>query len=92
MDLTRHLIKARLWVRVNLFVQVYRNDRSDVTNLLLVLEQQRIFARDEIRGLWHKHSFEHPAGHDVSADGRREVEFLEFIEEVQEFLLEEDLL
>jgi len=92
LDLTRHLIKARLWVRADLFAQVYRNDRSDVTNLLVVLEQQSIFARDEIRSLWHKHPFEHPAEHDISVDGRRKVEFLEFFEEVQELLIKEDLL
>ncbi len=92
LDLTGHLIKARLWIRADLFIQVYRNDHSDMTNLLVVLEQQRVFARDGIRGLWHKHPFEHPDEHDISVDGRREVELLEFIEEVQELLIKEDLL
>ena len=55
LDLTRNLIKARLYLREDLFIQVYRNDRSQVTNLLIVLEGQRVFARDQIRGAWHKH-------------------------------------
>jgi hypothetical protein len=30
LDLTRNLIKARLYLREDLFIRVYRNDRSQV--------------------------------------------------------------
>jgi len=92
LDLTRNLIKARLYLREDLFIQVYRNDRSQVTNLLIVLEGQRVFARDQIRGVWHRHPFENPAKHDTGPEGQRAVTFLEFIEEARQLLVEAKLL
>jgi hypothetical protein len=92
LDLTRNLIKARLYLREDLFIQVYRNDGSQVTNLLVVLEGQRVFARDQIRGVWHRHPFENPAEHDTSSEGQRAVTFLEFIEEARQLLIEAKLL
>lgn len=92
LDLTRNLIKARQYLRQDLFIQVYRNDRSQVTNLLIVLEGQRVFARDQIRGIWHRHPFENPAEHDTSPEGQRAVTFLEFIEEARQLLIEAKLL
>ena len=92
LDLTRNLIKARLYLREDLFIQVYRNDRSQVTNLLIVLEGQRIFARDQIRGAWHRYPFENPAEHDTGPEGQRAVTFLEFVEEAHQLLIEAKLL
>ena len=92
LDLTRNLIKTRLYLREDLFIQVYRNDRSQVTNLLIVLEGQRVFARDQIRGGWHRHPFENPAEHDTGPEGQRAVTFLEFIEEARQLLVEAKLL
>jgi hypothetical protein len=92
LDLTRNLIKARLYLREDLFIQVYRNDRSQVTNLLIVLEGQRVFARDQIRGSWHRHPFENPSEHDTGPEGQRAVTFLEFIEEARQLLIEAKLL
>ena len=48
LDHTPTLIKARLLVVPNLFIQVYRNDRFDTTNLVLIYNQQRVYARDQI--------------------------------------------
>ena len=92
LDLTRSLIKARLYLRQDLFIQVYHNDRSQITNLLIVLEGQRVFARDQIRGSWHRHPFENSAEHDTGSEGQRAVTFLEFIEEARQLLVEAKLL
>jgi hypothetical protein len=92
LDLTRNLIKARLYLREDLFIQVYHNDRSRVTNLLIVLEGQRVFARDQIRGVWHRHPFENPAEHDTGPEGQRAITFLEFVEEAHQLLVEAKLL
>lgn len=91
MDLTRNLIKARLYLHEDLFIQVYHNDKSQVTNLLIVLEGQRVFARDQIRGVWHRHPFENPAEHDTGPEGQQAVTFLEFIE-ARQLLVEAQLL
>lgn len=50
------LLKARLYISPDLFVQVYRNDRFDTTNLVLIHNGQRIYARDQLDGVWHRHS------------------------------------
>ncbi len=50
------LLKARLFVSPDLFVQIYRNDRFDTTNLSLIHNRQRIYGRDYLGGVWHRHS------------------------------------
>ena len=56
LDQTPNLLKARLYISSELFVQAYRNDRYDTTNLVLVHGGQRLYARDQIDGQWHRHS------------------------------------
>lgn len=43
LELTSSLAKARLVISPDLFVQVYRNDRFDSTNLVVIHNQRRIF-------------------------------------------------
>ena len=82
LDYTQNLIKARLYFDSNLFIQVYRNDKTDVTNFLLMYGGRRIYARDEKWGVWHRHPVEDPSVHDYSPEGHKEVEFEEFLDEV----------
>lgn len=42
LDHSSSLLKARLYISVDLFIQVYRNDRFDTTNLVLMHNGQRI--------------------------------------------------
>ncbi len=82
LDHTRHIIKARLYFDSDLFIQVYRNDKTDVTNFLLMYGGRRIYARDEKWSVWHRHPVDRPDSHDFSPEGQREVGFREFIVEV----------
>lgn len=50
LDQSLNLIKARLYISPDLFIQVYRNDRFDTTNLALIHNQQRLYARDQVDG------------------------------------------
>jgi len=86
LEQSQTLLKARLYISPGLFVQVYRNDRFDTTNLVLIHNGQRIYARDQLGGVWHRHTIAAPHLHDTSAEGRRPVDLSEFLDEVETVL------
>jgi hypothetical protein len=83
---SQNLLKARLYISPGLFVQVYRNDRFDTTNFVLVHNGQRVYARDQVGEVWHRHAAANPPRHDTSAEGRRTVDLAEFLDEVEAVL------
>lgn len=91
LDQSPTMLKARLYISPDLFVQVYRNDRFDTTNLALIHNGQRIYARDQLGGVWHRHVATTPHLHDTSAKGRRPVDLSEFLDEVETVLAEKGL-
>ena len=91
LDQTTSMIKARLYVTPDLFVQVYRNDRYDTTNLALVHGSQRLYGRDQIGGQWHRHTHSAIHEHDFSDDGRKALGLTDFLNEVEGLLTELDL-
>jgi hypothetical protein len=88
---TLSLVKIRLHITPSLFVQIYRNDRYQTTNLALIHNSQRLYARDELDGHWHRHTHLKPEEHDTSRDGKRSVEISEFLDEVENVLAALDL-
>ena len=80
------LIKARLYISADLFVQVYRNDRFDTTNLVLIHNGQRLYARDQLGGIWHRHTATAPLLHDTGPEGRRPTTLGEFLDETETVL------
>ncbi len=86
LDQSANLIKARLHIAPDLFVQVYRNDRFDTTNFALIHNNQRIYARDQVGGVWHRHTTALPEAHDASSEGRRPTELPHFLDEVESIL------
>ena len=86
LDHSRNMLKARLVISPDLFVQVYRNDLYDTTNLVVLYGGRRLYARDQLGGRWHRHSAEAPDVHDTSADGSRAVELAEFLDEAEAVL------
>ena len=91
LDLTTHLVKLRIYLTATLFVQVYRNDRFGTTNLALIHNSQRVFARDELDGKWHRHPVATQDEHDTSPEGRRAVTLEEFLDEVEDILAQSNL-
>lgn len=91
LEQTSSLLKARLYVSPNLFVQVYRNDRFNTTNLALIYNGLRLFARDELDGKWHRHAQAAPEEHDFSGEGSRPISLTEFLDEVEIVLAKMDL-
>ena len=86
LDQSVSLIKVRLHIAPDLFVQIYRNDRFNTTNLALIHNNQRLYARDQVGGNWHRHTAAQPAAHDVSLEGRRAVDLPQFLDEVESIL------
>lgn len=91
LDQTTSLVKIRLYITPDLFVQIYRNDRYQTTNLVLIHNNQRLYARDELDGHWHRHIHLAPEEHDTSTEGQRPVEISEFLDEVEKILAMLDL-
>jgi len=91
LEQTLSLLKARLYISSDLFVQVYRNDRFNTTNLALIYNGNRLFARDELDGGWHRHIQADPEKHDFSDEGSRVISLTEFLDEVEIVLAELNL-
>jgi hypothetical protein len=82
LDQSAMQLKARLYLWPDLFVQIYRNDRFDTTNMVLIYNGERLYARDQLGGLWHRHTHTNPHLHDTSPEGRRSVDLTKFLDEV----------
>jgi hypothetical protein len=91
LDQTLSLVKIRLYISPDLFVQIYRNDLYKTTNLALIQNGRRLYARDELDGRWHRHTHRRPEEHDTSKEGRRPIELSEFLDEVEKVLAALDL-
>lgn len=78
---TASLIKVRLYISADLFVQIYRNDNYETVNLALIRNGQRLYARDQLGGRRHRHTHIQPDEHDVSPEGRKAVTVDEFLDE-----------
>lgn len=83
LEQTASLVKARLIISSDIFVQVYRNDRFDSTNLALIYNRRRIYGRDQLGNSWHRHTVSEPEAHDRSESGRLAVTFEDFLNEVE---------
>ena len=91
LEQTLSLVKIRLYISPDLFVQIYRNDRYQTTNLVLIHNGERLYARDELDGRWHRHTYRKPEKHDTSKEGVRVVEISVFLDEVEQVLSALDL-
>ena len=91
-DETDNAVKYRLEIDEQTFIQIYQNVKTGTINYLLIRGLSRIFGRDCCGGRWHKHPFENPMGHDFSTEGSKPVSLYEFLKEVEEILIKENLL
>ena len=88
---TDNAIKARIEISDNIYVQFYYHQISGTSNYVLVGWDRRLYGRDSVGGKWHRHPFENPQEHDTTGDGANEVKPEEFLDEVFEILLREEL-
>lgn len=83
LEQTHSVLKARLYIAIELFIQVYRNDQFDTLNLVLIYNGQRLYGRDRLGGVWHRHDLTAPDKHDKSPEGQRPITLPEFLDEVE---------
>lgn len=91
LDQSQTLLKARLYIAPDLFVQIYRNDRFDTTNFVLIYGGRRLYARDQLAGEWHRHTAAEPQRHDTAPEGSSPVELPQSLNEVESVLTAFDL-
>jgi hypothetical protein len=86
LDQSERILKARIYISPNLFVQVYRNDQFDTSNFALIHNGRRLHGRDQVAGRWHRHNTDQPQLHDTSLEGQQAVNLTEFLTEVESIL------
>lgn len=89
---TDHTLSFRLYIRPDLFVQVFAGELTGSLYLALIEGEQRIFGLDRIAGAWHVHPFNAPHTHTSLPEGLGPRPLLEFLARVEELLLQQDLL
>lgn len=87
---TKSVIKARLYLSEELFIQIYANVKKEKRSYSLILNERRIYGKDYLWGQWHLHPFEKPDEHNESDYSRREISIDDFVEK-SIFLASEEL-
>lgn len=90
--LTKNTVKVRLIIRENLYIDLYFNQRYGTTNYALILDDDRIYGRDCFDGNWHLHPYDAPSKHDTSEEGKKILGIEEFVDDVEEILINLRLL
>ncbi|MBI4746154.1 MAG: hypothetical protein HY786_06370 [Deltaproteobacteria bacterium] len=90
LDNTKSILKARVFFKEDIYVQIYVNNRKPKNSYTLIMNDKRIFGKDYVWGTWHAHPFEHPELHNTTEEGGRPVTVRDFIDQAA-FILSEKL-
>lgn len=91
-DRTDSTITMHLAIGDNFFIQVFFSHRSQRLNLALVGSGGRLYGRDRESGVWHLHPFDDPDRHETSLLGMSPAPVAQFLAEVEEILVDNDLI
>ena len=83
---TEYVLKVRIYINFESFIQIYRNDLFNSTNFILIKDNNRIYAKDQIRGKWHTHPFNNSDFHDYSYKGIKPITLKQFLKETHSIL------
>ena len=89
---TDRTVTIHLQIRDDLFIQTFLSLRSNRLCLALVGVAGRLYGCDYERGAWHYHPFGETAVHAPLPVGMSPRPLLQFVAEVEEILLANDLL
>jgi len=89
---TDHTLSLRLYIRSDLFVQVFWGELSGSLYFALIENARRIFGIDRVGGAWHLHPYQNPEKHEPLKEGLEPKPLLRFLARVEELLLDHDLL
>jgi hypothetical protein len=89
---TDKAIRLRLFINEALFVQVFLSVITGRFSLALIQSRERLYGRDREGGAWHLHPFEAPKSHRPTPEGISHRPLVQFLAEVEELLIENDLV
>jgi hypothetical protein len=89
---TASTLTIRFMITAELFVQAFCSERSGRLSLALVGPSGRLYGRDFEHGVWHRHPFDNPQHHEATPVGMSSRPVTQFLAEVEELLLANDLI
>lgn len=89
---TDKTVTGRFTIASDLFVQVFLSERSGRFSLALVSPAGRLYGRDREYGLWHRHPFGDADQHEPTSAGMSLHPIIQFLSEVEEILVDNDLI
>ena len=92
LDISSSVLKARLMIRADIYIQIYENVRRPKCSYTLIVGNNRFYGRDMREGFWHRHAVDNPEIHDDSEDASTSISAFDFVEEVKEILIQKNLL
>ena len=88
-DATESTVKIKIYIRKNIYVQLYVNYIKDKLNLALIHGDERIYGEDSEGGVLHVHPFDDHLSHQNSNE---QISVETFLARVQDFLETEGLI
>jgi hypothetical protein len=92
LDMTTSVLKARLVIDTDIYIQIYENVRKPKASYTLIVGNNRFYGRDMREGFWHRHPIDDPEIHDDSEEASRSITISEFVQEVKGILIHNDLI
>jgi len=89
---TASTITLHLVIGPELYVQAYLSELSGRLSLALVDPSGRLYGRNRERGAWHRHPFDNPDSHEPTPEELSPRPLLQFMAEVEEIVLENELI
>jgi len=79
-------------VNSELFVQAFYSERGGRLSFALVGQSGRLYGRDREHGYWHRHPFGQTDIHEPTPEGMSSQPVNQFLTEVEELLIENELI
>jgi hypothetical protein len=89
---TDQTLSLRLYIRADMFVQVFAGELTGSLYFALIEGGRRIFGIDLEAGQWHLHPYGAPDRHEPFSKGLEPRPLLQFLARVENLLLQYDLL
>jgi len=91
-ECTASTVTVHLVIGPELYVQAYLSELSGRLSLAFVDPSGRLYGRDRERGTWHQHPFDDPDRREPTPEGMSPRPLLQFMAEVEEILLKNELI
>jgi hypothetical protein len=89
---TDSTITIHFTINTDLFIQIFLSERSSRLSFALIGKSGRLYGRDREHNFWHMHPFENPESHESTPEGMSPKPVVQFLTEVEEILVNNDLI